>query len=393
MKDNLSNPITRPISTPPTAEAERRQTVIRVMTDLFVHDDENMSDRERTLHEGVLAGLISESGMTMRKEVSERLANLRYAPKKVIQYLANDDIAVARTILTHSPALSDDDLTKIVNTTTTEHRVAIASRPRLDNSLVSALIAIGEDDVFEAIARNSGAKINEISLACIAARSQHNAGLAEALTNREDLRSGALSGLFWAGNPTMREKILDLVSPAAEKDGLALAPIRIGSEAERATALAGLASLLTARKKDDFQRFMAQLLSLSQTLMARIMNDPEGEPFTVACKAAGFKSESFTTLLLLYNPAVSESIKRVFALSGLYERITPATSWHFLHIWNQDTPANSAVDGMTLKPAIHDQVMERSGAIQRRELEQKVAGKFAAISASVKQTEFGRRVS
>ncbi len=396
LKDNLNNPITRPISSAPTAEAERRQTVIRVMTDLFIHDDGNMSDRERGLHEDVLAGLISEAGMTMRQEVAERFANLRYAPKKVVRFLASDDIAVARTILSHSPALSDADFIDIINTATTEHRVAIATRPRVDSGLISALIIAGEDEVFEAISRNPGAKIDEVSLTRIAARSQHNAGLAEALTTREDLKAGALSGLFWSVSASMREKIIDLVSPAAEPaGGLERAPIRISSEAERETALAGLASLLTARKKDDFQQILAQLLGVSQALMARIMSDSEGEPFAVACKAAGFKSESFTTLLLLYNPQVSESIKRVFALSELYERISPATGWHFLHIWNRDTPAGGLVDGVKLKPAIHDQVAVRSSSVQRTEFEQKVAEQVATISFASepagKRTEFGRR--
>ncbi len=397
LKDNLSNPITRPINAAPTAEAERRQTVIRVMTDLFIHDDGNMSDRERSLHEGVLAGLIGEAGMTMRREVAERFANLRYAPKKVVRFLASDDIAVARTILSHSPALSDADLIEVVNNATTGHRVAIASRPRVDNNLISALIIAGEDDVFEAIARNPGAKMDDVSLTRIAARSQHNAGLAEALTTREDLKAGALSGLFWSVSATMREKIIDLVSPAVEiAGGLERAPIRISSDAERETALAGLASLLTARKKDAFQRIMAQLLGISQTLTGQIMGDAGGEPFAIACKAAGFKSESFTTLLLLYNPAVSESIKRVFALSELYERISPAAGWHFLHIWNRDITASSAPDNVKLKPAIHDQVVARSSSVQRKEFEQKVAEQVATIDVSAaptaRRTEFGRRV-
>ncbi len=397
LKDNRSNPITRPISAEPSAEAERRQTVIRVMTDLFIHDDGNLSDRERSLHEDVLAGLIGEAGMTMRIEVAERFANLRYAPKKVVRFLARDDIAVARTILTHSPALSDADLVDVVNNATTEHRVAIASRPRVDHDLISALIIGGEDDVFEAIARNPGARIDEVSLTRIAARSQHNAGLAEALTTREDLNAGALSGLFWSVSATMREKIIDLVSPAAEiAGGLERAPIRIGSETERETALAGLASLLTARKKDAFQHIMAQLLGISPALMGQIMRDTEGEPFAIACKAAGFRSESFTTLLLLYNPTVSESIKRVFALSELYERISPAAGWHFLHIWNRNVPASGATENVKLKPAIHDQVLVRSSSVQRKEFEQKVAEQVATIGDSTAPTarrkEFGRRV-
>jgi uncharacterized protein (DUF2336 family) len=397
LKDNLSNPITRPIDASRSGEAERRQTVIRVMTDLFIHDDGNLSDRERSLHEDVLEGLIGEAGMTLRKEVAERFANLRYAPKKVVQFLASDDIAVARTILTHSPALSDADLVDVVNNATTEHRVAIASRPHVDNSLISALIIAGEDDVFEAIARNPGAKMDEVSLTRIAARSQHNAGLAEALTTREDLKAGALSGLFWSVSATMREKIIDLVSPAAEfSGGLERAPIRLSSDAERETALAGLASLLTARKKDAFQHIMAQLLGISHALMGQIMSDTEGEPFAIACKAAGFRSESFTTLLLLYNPTVSESIKRVFALSELYERISPAAGWHFLHIWNRGILANDSAKDMKLKPAIHDQVVARSSSIQRKEFEQKVAEQAATIGVSTthtaRRTEFGRRV-
>ncbi len=396
LKENLGNPITKPISAMPVANAERRQTVIRVMTDLFVFDEGNMTEKERTLHGEVLAGLVGEAGLVMRSEVAERLATVRYAPKKVVLSLAKDDISAAHTILAHSPALSNEDLVDIAQTETIDHRIAIAGRPRLESSLVSALIISGEDAVFEAIARNSGAILNEATLSRIAARSLNNAGLAEALTTREDLNADVLSGLFWTASPAMREKIMDLVSPAAGSGArLAHAPIRISSEIEQLSAQEGLASLLISRKIKDFQRIMSQLLSVSNVLIERIMADPEGEPFAVACKAMGFSSETFTTLLLLYNPTVSESIKRVFALNELYDRITSGSSWYFLEIWNNEMRAKNAVENTQLKPAIHDQLTGRSVSNQRQQFEQKVAKEMVTISTAAeqgrRQTSFGRR--
>lgn len=375
---------------PSSTEAERRQTVIRVMTDLFIHDDGNLTDKERATHEEVLTSMVREAGITMRQEVAERFCNLRYAPKQVVQDLARDDITVSKVLLSHSPALSDRDLTTIAHEATLEHRLAIAGRVRVSSPLVTALVISGEDEVFETLAHNPGAKIDDAALARLAARSQNNARLAEALMMRDDLEAGALSKLFWTASASMREKIISLVRPERIQTGrLSHAPIRVGSEADQQAALTGLAAVLTAGRRDDFRRIASQLLGVSEALMGRMMSDTEGTPFALACKAAGFPHESFTTLLLLFNPAVSQSVKRVFALTELFERIEPRTAWYFLETWHQDRNLNVAEPELALKPAIHETVPQRAVSSHRWDFEKRVAEQATNIAAQPAPAQTG----
>ena len=52
------------------------------------------------------------------------------------------------------------------------------------------------------------------------------------------------------------------------------------------------------------------------------MADPSGEPLLIAAKALAMPSVALQRMLMFIDPAIGESVQRVFDLAGLYERIS-----------------------------------------------------------------------
>jgi hypothetical protein len=50
--------------------------------------------------------------------------------------------------------------------------------------------------------------------------------------------------------------------------------------------------------------------------------DPSGEPLLVAAKALAMPSVALQRILMFIDPAIGESVQRVFDLAGLYERVS-----------------------------------------------------------------------
>jgi len=368
MSDNLSTELDRSASTATqngtNKEANRRFTVIRVLTDLFLNDNGRMSANERNLHEEVLYATLSEAGPSARREIAERFAASNRPPQKVLRFLLRDEIDIARNLLLHSPAISDTELVSIAQETTLEHRLAIAQRGRISSSVVDALIATDEPCILLAVARNHGAEIGEESLHRLTAWSRHDSELAAALVSRDGNDSGTLCNLFWDAESELRGSIIARTGKSESNGALAHAPIRVSGQTERREAMKGLAALLTSQRQAQFQIFLAQMLGISSRLAARITADSSGEPFAIACKAAGFPGNAFTTLLLLYNPEVSQSIKRVYALSTLYEDLNPMAAWNFLEEWHARDQHDWSQAEAELRPAIHEQIAARAATIR-----------------------------
>ena len=54
----------------------------------------------------------------------------------------------------------------------------------------------------------------------------------------------------------------------------------------------------------------------------RIARDYSGEPIVVAAKALGMPAAMLQRILLFLNPAVGQSVERVYDLARLYDEIT-----------------------------------------------------------------------
>ena len=127
-----------------------------------------------------------------------------------------------------------------------------------------------------------------------------------------------LAELFFAANADERRLILINLDLAAES--LRRRPAPVAADAD---AAGWRTPRCNATRANSPARSNAR--SASRTALAeRIARDHSGEPIVVAAKALGMQAAVLQRILLFLNPAVGQSVERVYDLARLYDEITPA---------------------------------------------------------------------
>lgn len=116
------------------------------------------------------------------------------------------------------------------------------------------------------------------------------------------------------------------------------------------------------RNPREFARELQTALGISSRLAWRIVQDEFGEPLLIAARFLGVPPEVVVRITLFLNPAVGESVERVFALARLYERIGPASATAITASWRD---ASRALEGARYQP-LH--AAETSGSAAARDL-------------------------
>lgn len=131
-----------------TASEERQRAILRKVTDLFLHRSEEYSGDQVALFDDVIFRLIERGEHSALLELSSRLAPVGNAPLNVVIKLSKeDDIAISGPILQQSPAVPEQTLAEIAKTKGQDHLAAIASRPRIDETVTDILVDRGNSEV------------------------------------------------------------------------------------------------------------------------------------------------------------------------------------------------------------------------------------------------------
>lgn len=285
-----------------------RPTLLRVLTDLYVHKLSHTPDEERHYTELALR-LFEAVDVPARIAVARRLAGYRWPPLRVLQWLAGDVSEVAAQLRSHSfPQPS---------------ALAGAAPPR------PAVMPPAGDDT-----------------------SPEGERLAEALHVIDRTTASVLNELFFAANAEERRLILlnlNVVAPVpAGRVGVSHDP-SVGRRLEAAAL---------ARNSEEFAQQLARSLRIPREQARRMARDELGEPVALAGKALGVARDVLHRILLFVNPAVGHSVERVHALAALYDDMTPQAAEGMVEIWQALQPNEGA--GAKHQPLTWDGDMRRA---------------------------------
>ena len=147
-------------------------------------------------------------------------------------------------------------------------------------------------------------------------------------TESEPEARNDLLELFFAAKTEERRLILTNLDVAAES--VARRPAPASSEVIRRLETAAL-----RRNPGEFSRMLERALGISRGLAERIARDPSGEPVVVAARALDMTAAVLHRILLFLNPAIGQSVERVYDLARLYDELTPAAGERMIAIWRQ----------------------------------------------------------
>lgn len=286
--------------------ADIRPALLRVLTDLYVQRPAHSADEERHYTELALR-LLEVVEAPVRAAIAARLAAFSGAPVAVLRRLARDVIEVAAPVLAQTQVLPHAELIVIAEEFGPAYAAAVAQRAEF-----SALIDL----------KAMEAEVMETLPDVVEAADQ----------------TTSLSELFFAADAAERRLILlnldyAPISPAQPvATALARDPVR---RLEQAALL---------RNTAEFTRITEDALGLSHRQAARIAEDRSGETIVVVAKALAMPADVLQRILLLLNPAIGQSVQRVYDLAELHDEMTQDAALRLLAIW-QETELQDQVSG------------------------------------------------
>ncbi|MGZ8322365.1 MAG: DUF2336 domain-containing protein [Rhodoplanes sp.] len=173
---------------------------------------------------------------------------------------------------------------------------------------------------------------------------------------------------FFAATPEQRALLLaELDAAGAIEPAAELTPTRHTAAVLEASALAG--------RPSDFVRELERALRIAQRFAEAIVNDPSGEPLVVAAKALAIPIDVLQRILLFVNPAIGHSVRRVYALTALFDRISLAAALRLVESWRRaggvapvrprangaSQSARAAIGAGAVDPARHSQAAHPLG--------------------------------
>lgn len=315
-----------------------------LMFDFFVAS-KDVPKENMAMCEDVLTHLVAYVEVEARKRIAERLAQLDYAPRRVVKSLAIESIEIAKPILSKSPVLKDEDLLMVTRVCGPQHLEAIAERPEISSFVTNELMRLGGIEVWERLARNGGATLEEKTVGFLVNRAKENARIQISLIDRQDLPESTVTRLVSEAGEAVRAHLhhtgrSHLVKHLESVEAATAKRIREGSKLigmnfeaayekvmqEKQQIRLNWRHLMDAASKDDFPRTCAIFAYLSNMKLEEVihwLSRSEIDPAIVAFKAMKMNRE-LVAILLRTGPwqRILSTKTRVDALRA-FDRLNP----------------------------------------------------------------------
>jgi uncharacterized protein (DUF2336 family) len=326
--------------------AENRVNTLRRITDLFLRDADRLNDEQIKVFDDVLCLLTAKIEKNARLELAKRLAPVDVAPVEMVRRLASDDeIDVARPILTESKRLSDNDLVEIARTKGQAHLLAISERPQLQTPVTDALLDRGNSEVVATLAKNAGAQFSEFGFSSLVHKTEGKNDLVEIIGLRSDIPLACLRDLLARATEAVRQRLLSLVPPqrrdelrqviaqvaktiggAAEPDlSDAEAYVRSLDESGALNEVAVLNFVIKGRREEMIAA-MARLCATSLRTMTDLLAGHRNDAVLIPCKAADLSWPTVDAVLRYRLPGQTVSEAIIDLARADYEKLTRATA-------------------------------------------------------------------
>ena len=307
------------------AETGRARTAIaRRLADIICLPSSVISPPERWIVGDLLYEILRNSDAPIRRRCARRLAEIKDAPSNIVKLLAADELEIATPLLQASEAVSDFDLMEISRSGTIGHRVLIAERHSVSETVTAALASMSEPAVITALLKNPGARLAPPTVNHMVALAQDEASYVPPLLKRQEMRPRAALQLFWHCDHANRKLVLQrfavdralMIDAAEEVFAMAAAegwadPLvnralkfvdrrqrnRDASDASEYGSMEGLIGQIRSRGADsELIGELGLIAGISDGLIVRICRDLGGEPLAILCKATGADREFLVQL-------------------------------------------------------------------------------------------------
>ena len=347
-------------------DGQARRTLLRRLIDFIAMPASQVAPQDRSMGGDILLDMLLHASDADRRHCAGRIATLKDAPRRLLRYLAQCNIDVARPLLEESESFDGSDLLQIVDHVTSEHRVLIASRKKLPTCVSDHLARRAEISVVKAMIYNKNLKLSETATDILVERSRKEEGLPNLLVTRGELKPAHAMAMFWWSDRDTRRAILlrhaadrsemiamcaDVFAIAAKEgwaDPVARKTLQLIERRQRnrqaldRSEFESLESAIEIAAATGMTPEMVQeigyLAGIKPVTGAKILTDRGGEGIAVLCKATGLKRPSLKNLwVALKRPTENEDGSPHILYDNLvetYDLMSVAKAQTTLRYWN-----------------------------------------------------------
>jgi uncharacterized protein (DUF2336 family) len=351
---------------------EGRELLAGAVSDLFAEEDAVLSPRERDLMTDILNRLVKDVEISVRRKLSQRLADVESAPHALMVELANDEIEIAAPVLSRSKVLRDIDLIEIVRHRTMEHQLGVAMRDTLGASVSKALVETDNAAVVETLLRNQEAHIEPETMSIIVHQSRDRRNYQEPLLHRKELSPDLAKRMYGWVSAALRTAILDRYDldendfddamEIAVRESFNEAEIGDNNELELSleslltideVAQSELVQALREGEVTQFQMLLQKATGLRLPFLRVLMFEKGGERLAIACRAIDMASKVFAAIYRLLSMTSRQKAQMprgdLTRIASLYLDIKPELAVTVLHHWRDDPEFHAEIEQVTGK--------------------------------------------
>lgn len=349
-----------------TQMGRARLALLRRLIDTVALPASAIAPQERALAGDILLDMMFHTDDQARRLCAERLVDTVEAPRRLMRYLAQCTITIARLLLEENTSYNESDLVDIIKSTTIEHRIVIASRRQVSVMEVEALIEFEEPQVIRDLLNNSGARISEVAMDRIVMLSRDLDDLCSLLVQREELAPAQAMAMFWWSDGPSRKTILtkyaadrkmlidrcsdvfEIMNDENWTDPVARKAIQTIERRQRNRAAIERSEYASLEEAIDVAASSGMSPSLVSEIgyiagmkpisVAKVVSDLGGEGLAVLCKATGLKRHHLRALWRsLRRPEMLDDGVEHPQLSyvvEIYDTLSVAKAQTVLRYWN-----------------------------------------------------------
>ncbi|HTX49796.1 MAG TPA: DUF2336 domain-containing protein [Caulobacteraceae bacterium] len=341
-----------------------RLALLKRLADVVSLPSSRVNAFERAVTADLLVEILRDAEPDERARIARRVANLIEIPTSLVRLLLRDQIDVAQPLLADA-TLNDVDLLDCVRHATTAHRRLIAQRRVVAETVVEALVEIGETPVMEALMRNNQARLSTGAVEGLVGMTQTQPHLAPMLLRRPEVRPSHAYVLFWWADAEARRLILQRFAVSREvlqeaasdvfpmasaegwQDDLTRKALQFIERRQRNRAAIekspynSLDDAVAAAERGmtrELAEEISYLSGLKPMTGAKIMSDPGGEALAVLCKATGLPRTALRQLWrALRRPETTDDGDLAPGLSRavmIYDMVAVDRAQTVLRYWN-----------------------------------------------------------